>query len=703
VRQPSFLVEGLESRQLLSSAADILFKPAVQFTQADSTTTTTTTTSTTPINTTVQGYTPAQIRTAYGFGQVTFGSGSTTTADGTGQTIAIVDAYNDPNIVSDLAVFDKQFGLAAPPSLQIVSQTGSTAKLPKTDAGWSGEIALDVEWAHAIAPGANILLVEASSASLSDLMTAVTYARSAPGVSTVSLSWGGSEFFSWNTQGEFSGQTQYDPLFTTPTGHQGVTFVAAAGDSGSFSGVLWPASSPNVVAVGGTTLALTSSGAYGTETTWSGTTGGFSQVETQPAYQSSVQTSGARAVPDVAFNGDPNTGFAVYDSLAYSGYAGWQQVGGTSAGSPIWASLIAIADQGRVASGQGTLDGPTQTLPLLYSVYPTTASPSATTYQNTFNDVIDPAPSGRYHWRWGWGSTGNQSTAGYDTATGLGSPKAASIVDLLTNSSSTGSTTGSGSTGTSGTSGSPTPTPAQLPASPLAAIFVSSFPASVLDGSQGTVRLKITNTASSKFTGPILVDLYASADGTATSSDTLLTSTTLSNVTIKAGGSKIIKLKFNYPSTLSDGNYNITAAVTATGTNTAAATVDSPTKVDISAANVDLATAFASTLPITVKPGAGEDVLVSVQNTGNVTATGSLDLKLYASADSVIDSNDQLLVSLPARQINLKAGKSMTFKIHFVPPLGETPGTYKLIAAASSVTSPADTNPGNDSAVAATV
>jgi subtilase family serine protease len=694
IRHASVMIEGLESRQLLSSTADVIFKPALQFSALDTTTTSSGTSTT--VNTTVSGYSPDQIRKAYGFDQIT--------GDGTGQTIAIVDAYNDPNIVQDLATFDKQFGLSAPPSFQVVSQTG-TNKLPKTDAGWAGEISLDVEWAHAIAPGANILLVEANSSSLDDLMTAVKYARSASGVSTVSMSWGGSEFFSWNSQGEFSGQTQYDPIFTTPSGHQGVTFVAAAGDSGSFSGVLWPASSPNVLAVGGTTLELTSSGAYGTEMTWSGTTGGFSVIESEPSWQNNVQTSGARSTPDVAFNADPNTGFAVYDSLAYGGYAGWQEVGGTSAGSPIWAALISIADQSRVAAGQGTLDGATQTLPMLYSVYPTSTNTDTTAYENTYNDVIDPAPTGRFHWRWGWGSSGNQSTAGYDTATGLGSPKAASVVDLLSASSSSGSNGNNGSTGGSngdGTSGSSNPQPAQLPASPIDGVFVSSFPTSALDGNDGTVRLKITNTSSSTFTGPLKIDLYASTTGTATASDTLLTSSTLASVTLRAGASKIIRLKFAYSNSL-DGTYYITAAITATGTDTAPATVTSPNKMSISSAKVDLATTFASSLPINVTPGVGEDLLVNVENDGNVTAKGTLQLKLYASADGVIDNNDQLLVNLPAKQINIKAGHSITFKIHFVPPLGMAAGSYKLIAQAASSTSPADANPDNDVAVATTI
>src|ERR1700760_1775468 len=159
----------------------------------------------------VSGYTPAQIRHAYLFDQITLPGGAT--ANGQGQTIAIVDAFNDPNIAADLNVFDSQFGLQAA-NLQIVNQTGGST-LPATDTGWAGEISLDVEWAHAIAPGAKILLVEANSDSLSDLVAGVDYARHASGVSVVSMSWGGSEFFSWYG-GESESEVNYDPYFTTP-------------------------------------------------------------------------------------------------------------------------------------------------------------------------------------------------------------------------------------------------------------------------------------------------------------------------------------------------------------------------------------------------------------------------------------------------------------------------------------------------------
>jgi subtilase family serine protease len=347
-------------------------------------------------------YTPAQIRTAYGFSSVTLSNGAAGT--GAGQTVAIVDAYNDPNISSDLKAFDSQYGLSAA-SLKVVSQTGSATSLPTANAGWDLEISLDVEWAHAIAPGANILLVEANSSGLGDLLTAVNYARDAAGVSVVSMSWGSSEF---------SSETQYDGYFTTPSGHQGVTFVSASGDEGSWYGPEWPASSPNVLSVGGTTLNLAnSSGTWGSETGWVDSTGGISSYEREPSYQTIAQTTGARTTPDVAYDANPSTGFAVYDSVAYDGGKGWWDVGGTSAGAPQWAALVAIADQGRAVKGLGTLNGTSQTLPLLYSLY------NSTQYSQAFHDETV-------------GSSGYFAAGpGYDAVTGLGSPKAAYVIQEL--------------------------------------------------------------------------------------------------------------------------------------------------------------------------------------------------------------------------------------------------------------------------------
>ena len=192
-------------------------------------------------STTPTGYSPAEIRAAYGIDAITFSSG-TVSGNGAGETIAIVDAYSDPNIKSDLAAFDSKYGLSAPPSFT-VDNLGATT----TDAGWALETALDVEWAHAIAPDANIVLVEASSASIEALFGAVQYASNLPGVGVVSMSWGASESAT---------ESRYDGLFATPAGHTGITYIAASGDTGASSGVMYPAASPDVLAVGGTTLTL---------------------------------------------------------------------------------------------------------------------------------------------------------------------------------------------------------------------------------------------------------------------------------------------------------------------------------------------------------------------------------------------------------------------------------------------------------------
>ncbi len=337
----------------------------------------------------VAGLTPAQVQTAYGLGGLTFGG---LAANGAGQTIAIVDAYNDPNIQAELAVFDATYNLPAPPSFRVVSETG-TAALPMVNASWAQEIALDVEWAHALAPGASIVLVEANSGSIPDLMVAVQTAAGIAGVSVVTMSWSGNE--------SFYASAYYDSVFTAP----GITFVAASGDSGPFSGVQYPASSPNVLSVGGTTLQVDSNGNYLGETPWFGTSGGISLIEREPAYQISVQTYGARSTPDVAFDGNPNTGVSVYSIDPYSGQGSWMTIAGTSLGAQAMGALIAVVDQGRALSNKGSLNS-VQTLTALYQL-----------------------PSSDFHTIGG----------GFNTQTGLGTPNGASFInDLVAFNPSTG-------------------------------------------------------------------------------------------------------------------------------------------------------------------------------------------------------------------------------------------------------------------------
>ena len=286
-------------------------------------------------------YTPAQIQLAYGFNNITFGG---VAGDGSGETIAIVDAYDDPNIQSDLNTFDSEFGLPAT-TVTRVNETGGTS-YPASDStgGWEFEESLDVEWAHAMAPGASIMLVEASSDSNSDLLAGVQYAAAHANV--VSMSWGGIEL---------AGETAYDTQYFDQAG---VTFVASSGDDGAPAE--WPAVSPNVLSVGGTALTLGPGNVWSSEVGWSGSGGGPSAYESQPSYQNGVvtQTSSARATPDVAYDADPYTGFAVYDSVPYEGGSGWSEVGGTSAGAPQWSALLAIADQGRAKAANRRLTAP---------------------------------------------------------------------------------------------------------------------------------------------------------------------------------------------------------------------------------------------------------------------------------------------------------------------------------------------------------
>ncbi len=260
------------------------------------------------------------------------------------------------------------------------------------DPGWALETALDVEWAHAMAPAANIMLVEAQP-DLSNLFSAVTFASQQAGVSVVSMSWGANEF---------QGENAYDSTFTTPSGHGGVTFVASSGDS---SVTLYPAASPNVLSVGGTTLNVTSTGQVLSETAWSGSGGGPSPYEAKPAWQTNGLSGSGRTTPDIAFNADPSTGVSVYSSVRYGGQSGWFTVGGTSVGAPSWAGLIAITDQGLAINGAGSLANAQSSLYQLAS--------------SDFNDITS-------------GSNGHYAAGpGYDLVTGLGSPKANLLVPAI--------------------------------------------------------------------------------------------------------------------------------------------------------------------------------------------------------------------------------------------------------------------------------
>ena len=339
----------------------------------------------------VSELTPSEVLAAYGFNQIKFKSGSSTvTANGAGQTIAIVDAYGSPTISNDLQTFDRTYGISNNDStghfaLSIAKPEGAVS----TNGQWSIETSLDVEWAHAIAPGAHILLVEARSSALADLFTAVNYARQQTGVVAVSMSWGGSEF---------NGEQGFDSFLTTPSGHVGgsglkggVTFVASTGDNGLRSA--YPATSPKILAVGGTVLSASSTGQYLGETAWNNSSGSASSIEHTNA-------------PTVSY--DAGTGFAVYDGTSYGGRTGWWSVGGTSAGAPQWSALIAIADQGRAINKLGSLDGASQTVPTIMRI--------AT---SAFHDIT----RGSNHL--------SSAKVGYDLVTGRGTPLAPTVISAL--------------------------------------------------------------------------------------------------------------------------------------------------------------------------------------------------------------------------------------------------------------------------------
>ena len=400
-----FSIEAMESRRLLSAAVgDVLSNSTALFSDRHQVRP--------QLHQSISylpedGISPAQIKKTYGLDKVS--------GDGTGQTIAIIDAYHHPNIVSDLKTFSRQFSLPDPPTFNIVSQTGGSVSKIKVNAGWASETALDVEWTHAISPGSNLLLVESVNDDLSNLIKAVDYARHVPEVSVVSISWGISEF---------KRQTKYDKYFTTPPGHIGITFVVSSGDESASFGAEYPASSPNVLSVGATTLSSDDDGTYISESGWRSSTGGVSKFEIAPAHQNRLLNARKRLTPDVAYNGNPNTGYSVYSSIKDSGVIGWSVQGGTSACSPQWAGQIAIANQLRADAGKGSLDGATAAIPALYSVYSAPGTEGFANYTNIFNDVTT-----------GFNSKSSLAAPGFDTVTGLGTPKSDHMIQLLVDQS----------------------------------------------------------------------------------------------------------------------------------------------------------------------------------------------------------------------------------------------------------------------------
>jgi subtilase family serine protease len=311
---------------------------------------------------------------------------------GGAKVIAIVDAYHYGTALQDFNTFAGYFGLPTETSssptasknkvFQVVYAT-TNGKAPKTNCGWAQEAALDIEWAHGMAPGAKIVLVEAASASFADLFKAVDTATAivkAAGGGEVSMSWGGSEF---------SSEASYDSHFSQ---NSNVVYFASSGDTGGVT--IYPGVSPNVVAAGGTSLVI-SGGKIAGEIGWTGSGGGPSKYELEPSYQYLIgmpsSLKGHRGVPDISYDADPNTGVSVYDSTACQGMSGWMVFGGTSVSSP---SLAGLTN----ASGGFELNSVSQLTTSYASV-------------NYFNDIVS-GTAGSY-----------KAAAGWDYVTGLGTPK----------------------------------------------------------------------------------------------------------------------------------------------------------------------------------------------------------------------------------------------------------------------------------------
>ena len=342
------------------------------------------------------GLPPSAIASVYSLSGLSPSSGA-----GAGQIIAIVDAFHDPNALSDLNTFNAQYGYAQLSACTSLSQSGpcflqsDPQGTPKVNSSWALEESLDIEWAHAEAPAAKIVLVEAASNSNANLFDAVVSAGSL-GATQVSMSWGGSES---------SGETAFDADLS----HAGTQYTVSSGDSGH--GAQYPAASPDVIAVGGTTLngcSGTSCARFSSETAWSGSGGGASAVEAIPGFQSGYTgpvsgaatitslTGGQRGIPDVSFEADPNTGVSVFDSTKIQGQSGWFTLGGTSVGAPNWAGILAAGAAGGATALQS----------------------DSAIYSGGFKTNLRDITSGTN------GSCGTDCTAGtgYDLVTGLGSP-----------------------------------------------------------------------------------------------------------------------------------------------------------------------------------------------------------------------------------------------------------------------------------------
>jgi subtilase family serine protease len=311
-------------------------------------------------------YSPQELQNAYGL-RLLLSAGYT----GVGQSIIIIDSFGSPTIAQDLAAFDVGYGIPDPPSLKVLAPLGAVPFDPTNSdmAGWAMETTLDVEWAHAMAPSANIVLLTSPVSEtegiqgLPKFLELEQYALDNKLGRIISQSWGATE----NTLFTPAGQALIKDFetFYIRAARESVTVLASAGDTGSanfnvdhkfypFPTVNYPASSPWVTAVGGTSLYADTSGNYLSETVWDNASGagggGVSQYFAEPFYQRSLTAyqpllQGKRGIPDVSYNADPETAILVYASFLPSCAGCYFFIGGTSEGSPQWAGIIADANQ----------------------------------------------------------------------------------------------------------------------------------------------------------------------------------------------------------------------------------------------------------------------------------------------------------------------------------------------------------------------
>jgi hypothetical protein len=358
----------------------------------------------------INGYTPEQLRAAYGYGLL---NQPTTTVLGQGQTIVIVDAFDSPTIFNDLTVFSEQFGLPVP-TAQNFEKVFATGVQPASNTSWDTEIALDVEWSHAMAPDANIILVEAATNSTNDLFNAVNVAgnlasNTPVGGGVVSMSFGETEETSVAANPTVAAQEyDLDRIFAS---YPSVSFCAASGDTGGE--LSYPATSPYVTGVGGTTLNLFGEARIlPAEAAWTGSGGGTSAIEPAPVYQQAdlgLATTAFREVPDVSMMASP--GVAVYTaSPNVAGDTGWADIGGTSLACPLFASAVALANQVRLTNNEPVIG-------------------------NNLNNAIYNMNLNNLGADFGLGGT-----VGYAVRTGWGAPIVSSFINDLSDFSSAGST-----------------------------------------------------------------------------------------------------------------------------------------------------------------------------------------------------------------------------------------------------------------------